>query len=78
VEARGAGLVESYGMLSVTEEGHRQLAAPRSLPGAPETAEKETERAEQPRPASGEAQEGVQRSWWRKVFGGRWHTGDER
>ncbi len=27
VEVRGDGLAESYGMLSVTEEGHRQLEA---------------------------------------------------
>ena len=27
VEARGAGLTASFGMLSVTEEGHRQLEA---------------------------------------------------
>jgi hypothetical protein len=69
VEARGAGLAASYGMLSVTKEGHRRLAAPKSLPGAPETPEEETERAEQPRPASGGAQEGAERPWWRRMFG---------
>src|SRR5215203_4840498 len=31
--------------------------------------EAELEGAEQPHPATGEAQEGEQRSWWRRVFG---------
>jgi hypothetical protein len=37
---------------------------------SPETVEEEPGRAEQPRPATGEAQEGVQRPWWRRIFGG--------
>jgi excisionase family DNA binding protein len=36
---------------------------------SPETVEEEPERAE-PRTAAGEAQEGAQRSWWRRIFGG--------
>jgi hypothetical protein len=36
---------------------------------ASETVEEEPERAE-PRPATGGAQEGVRRPWWRRVFGG--------
>jgi hypothetical protein len=36
---------------------------------SPETVEEEPQRAE-PRPATGEAQEGVQRPWWRRMFGG--------
>ena len=35
---------------------------------ASETVE-EPERAERPTPSVGEGQEGVQRSWWRRVFG---------
>jgi hypothetical protein len=35
---------------------------------AAETVEEAPERAE-PRPAMGEAQEAVQRPWWRRVFG---------
>jgi hypothetical protein len=70
VEVRGMGLAASYGMLCVTEEGHRQLAAPKSLPGTPAPAEEETERAE-PRPASERPQEGAERPWWKRVFWGR-------
>ena len=36
---------------------------------SPETAPEASDMAE-PRPATGEAQEGVQRPWWRRVFGG--------
>jgi hypothetical protein len=36
---------------------------------SPETVEEEPERAE-PRPATGGAQEGVRRPWWRRWFGG--------
>ena len=36
---------------------------------ASETVEEEPERAE-PHPATAEAQEGVQRPWWRRIFGG--------
>jgi hypothetical protein len=45
VEVRGMGLAESYGMLCVTEEGHRQLKA---------TSEP-TEAAQTPTAAPGEA-----------------------
>ncbi len=37
-------------------------------PGAPQTAEEEQGRGE-PRSGAGEAQEGVRRPWWRRVFG---------
>ena len=48
----------------------RQLAAAPSQEStdAPETVEKEPERAE-PRPVTVESQESVQRPWWRRVFG---------
>ena len=45
-----------------------ELEAPQETPGSSETNEEEPERAE-PRPAAGGAQEGVQRPWWRRVFG---------
>jgi hypothetical protein len=54
----------------------RELEAPSEPPSnereSPQTVEEEPERAE-PRPASGSAQEDVQRPWrslWRRVFGG--------
>ena len=36
---------------------------------SPQTAQEEPERAEEPHSATGGAQEGVQRPWWRTVFG---------
>jgi hypothetical protein len=45
-----------------------QLEAPPDERESPETTEEEPERAE-PRPVTVEAQEGVQRPWWRRVFG---------
>jgi hypothetical protein len=43
------------------------IEAPSETPGSPETVEPEQERAES-RPATGEAQEGVQSPWWRRLF----------
>jgi predicted ArsR family transcriptional regulator len=45
------------------------IEAPSEPPGRPETAEEEPERAES-RPATRAAQEGAQRPWWRRMFGG--------
>ena len=45
----------------------RELFARREPRESPETVEEEPERAEH-RPAAATAQEGVQRSWWRRVF----------
>jgi excisionase family DNA binding protein len=55
-------------------EAMKALSAPaQEEPSEPressETVEEEPDRAE-PRPATGEAQEGVQRPWWRRIFGG--------
>src|SRR5829696_4755497 len=47
----------------------RELFALREARESPQTVEGEPERAE-PHPATGGAQEGVQRSWWRRLFGG--------
>jgi hypothetical protein len=46
-----------------------ELEAPREQPDATETVEEEPEVAE-PRSAAGGAQEGAQRPWWRRMFGG--------
>jgi hypothetical protein len=46
----------------------RELFARREPRESPQTAEEEPERAE-PHPATVEAQEGVQRPWWRRMFG---------
>jgi hypothetical protein len=47
----------------------RAIEAPQEAPGDAETVEEEPE-ASEPRPATGGAQEGAQRPWWRRVFGG--------
>jgi septal ring factor EnvC (AmiA/AmiB activator) len=51
------------------EELHRQLVALREPRESPEEDKEEPGRAE-PRSSAGEAQEGVQRPWWRRWFGG--------
>jgi flagellar motility protein MotE (MotC chaperone) len=45
------------------------IEAPAETPEASETVEEEPERAE-PHSATGGAEEGVRRPWWRRVFGG--------
>ena len=59
-------------LLNLTER-IPQLEAPASeateARESPQTVEEEPERAE-PRPATVGSQEGVQRPWWRRVFGG--------
>jgi excisionase family DNA binding protein len=45
-----------------------ELEALRESRESPETVEEEPERAE-PKPSTSEAQEGVQRPWWRRMFG---------
>ena len=54
-------------LLNLTER-IPELEAPSEPRESPETVEEEPERAE-PHSAAGEAQEGVQRPWWRRVFG---------
>jgi chromosome segregation ATPase len=50
------------------DELREELYAPREARESSQTVEEEPERAE-PRPSTGGAQEGVQRPWWRRVFG---------
>ena len=51
------------------DELRRELYGLREVPEPPETVEEVPERAE-PRSATGGAQEGARRPWWRRVFGG--------
>ena len=46
-----------------------ELEALREPQESSQIAEEEPERAEEPHAATGEAEEGQQRSWWRRVFG---------
>ncbi len=50
------------------DELRRELYTLRESQESSQTAEEEPERAE-PHAAMGEAEEGVQRSWWRRIFG---------
>jgi hypothetical protein len=72
VEARGGGVEASYGMLSVTEEGHRQLEATSGPPEAPsEATAPEQPGRDEPSDALGSPGSGTARgSWWRRMFGG--------
>jgi len=60
-------------LLNMTEAMKALSPPPQEAPSeareSPQTVEEEPERAER-HSATGEAQEGVQRPWWRRVFGG--------
>ena len=56
-------------LMAALERIPPQLEAPSEAREAPQTVEEETEGAE-PRTATVESQEGVQRPWWRRWFGG--------
>ena len=55
-------------LLSAALECIPQLEAPQEARESPQTVEEEPERAE-PNSATAESQEGVQRPWWRRMFG---------
>ena len=61
-----AGLTQTNNQLSARV---LELEAPREQPGTPDTVAGEPERAG-PRPDAPGPQEGAQRTWWRRVFGG--------
>ena len=46
-----------------------ELEALREDRKSPQSLEEEPDMAEQPQATAGEAEEGVQRSWWRRMFG---------
>jgi hypothetical protein len=60
-------------LLNMTEAMKALSPPPQEAPPdereSPQTVEEEPDRAE-PRPATGGAQEGARRPWWRRVFGG--------
>jgi hypothetical protein len=55
-------------LMAALERIPPQLEAPQEARESPQTADEEAERAES-RPTTVESQEGVQRPWWRRVFG---------
>jgi hypothetical protein len=56
-------------LMAALERIPPQLEAPQETPEDAETVEEAPERAE-PRPATGGAQEGARRPWWRRIIGG--------
>ena len=56
-------------LMAALERIPPQLEAPSEARESPETVEEEPEGAES-RSTAGEAQEGAQRPWWRRMFGG--------
>ena len=51
-------------------EAPRQQTSSRESPGGPETVAEEPETGAEPRSATGGAQDGAERPWWRRMFGG--------
>jgi flagellar motility protein MotE (MotC chaperone) len=68
LQAERQAHAEARRLLAAALERIPAIEAPQEASEASETVEEEPERAE-PHPASGEAQESVQRPWWRKLIG---------
>ena len=68
LEAERQAHAEARRIIAGLVERLPAIEAPTEPLGGPETAEEQPERAE-PRPATGETQEGARRPWWRRVFG---------
>ena len=69
LEAERQAHSEARRLLAAALERIPAIEAPQEATDASDTGEEELQRAE-PRPAAGEAQEGAQRPWWRRMFGG--------
>jgi excisionase family DNA binding protein len=68
LEAERQAHAEARRLLAAALERIPAIEAPPEARESPETVEEEPERAE-PRPATGGAQEGARRPWWRRVLG---------
>jgi hypothetical protein len=68
LEAERQAHAEARRIIAGLVERIPAIEAPREASGPPETVEEEPETAE-PHPAKGEAREGAQRPWWRKLIG---------
>jgi hypothetical protein len=69
LEAERQAHAEARRLLAAALERIPALEAPSDDRESPQTVEEEPQSAE-PHPATGEAQESVQRQWWRRFFGG--------
>jgi hypothetical protein len=68
LEAERQAHAEARRLLMAALERIPAIEAPQEAPDAPEMVEEVPDRAD-PRPATGGAQEGAHRPWWRRVFG---------
>jgi hypothetical protein len=68
LQAERQAHAEARRLLAAALERIPAIEAPQEASESPETVEGAPERTE-PRPATGGAQEGVQRPWWRRMFG---------
>ena len=62
-------------LLSAAMERIPAIEAPQEPSEDAETVEEAPDRTTEPRSATGDAQEGTQRPWWRRIIGGRMHNG---
>jgi hypothetical protein len=69
LEAERQAHAEARRIIAGLVERIPAIEAPSEPRESPETVEETSDRAE-PRPATGEDQEGVQSPWWRRMFGG--------
>jgi hypothetical protein len=69
LEAERRANEENRRLLAALIQRVPELEAPQEPPGGPETAAGPPDRGDVP-PATGGAQEGAKRPWWRKLFGG--------
>jgi hypothetical protein len=69
LEAERQAHAEARRIIAGLVERIPAIEAPSEPRESPETVEETSDRAE-PRPATGEDEEGVRRPWWRRMFGG--------
>jgi hypothetical protein len=69
IRRRDAALEREQQLTAMFADQLRAIEAPQEASESPETVEEAPEERAEPRPATGEAQEGAQRPWWRRVLG---------
>ena len=69
LQAERQGHAEARRLLAAALERIPAIEAPAETPEVPETVEEQQGRG-QPHPATGGAQEGVRRPWWRRIIRG--------
>jgi flagellar biosynthesis GTPase FlhF len=70
LQAERQAHAEARRLLAAALERIPAIEAPEEASEAAETAQEEPDGGEDPGPGTSEAQEGAQRPWWRRMFGG--------